>query len=188
MYSSADWSITPRPIYPADGRKVFDIYTGPLSLRPEIKQTLGEFPFPAFWGPAAGVNTPQGPAEAASSWIAAAAKYVEERHQPGLHLIYLPHLDYNLQRLGPAHPAIHEDLQIIDAIVGTWWTFSTPATWACCCCRSTASPRWTHPCILTECFESRAGSRSRKSSAWNCWTPGQSRVCGGGSSGRPHLC
>src|SRR5947209_4758746 len=26
MYSTADWSITPRPIYPADGRKVFDIY------------------------------------------------------------------------------------------------------------------------------------------------------------------
>jgi len=25
MYSSADFAITPRPIYPADGRKVFDI-------------------------------------------------------------------------------------------------------------------------------------------------------------------
>ena len=25
MYSSADWSLTPRPMYPADGRKVFDI-------------------------------------------------------------------------------------------------------------------------------------------------------------------
>src|SRR6187549_173094 len=29
MYSSADWSATPRPIYPADGRKVPDIYTAP---------------------------------------------------------------------------------------------------------------------------------------------------------------
>src|SRR5207253_6053844 len=29
MYSSADYSITPRPMYPADGRKVFDIYTRP---------------------------------------------------------------------------------------------------------------------------------------------------------------
>src|SRR5438128_175468 len=26
MYSSADYSITPRPMYPADGRKFFDIY------------------------------------------------------------------------------------------------------------------------------------------------------------------
>ena len=27
MYSTADYSITPRPMYPADGRKVFDIYS-----------------------------------------------------------------------------------------------------------------------------------------------------------------
>ena len=54
MYSSADYTIKfPRPMYPADGRKVFDIYTWPYSIRPEIKQALGEFPFPTFWGPAA---------------------------------------------------------------------------------------------------------------------------------------
>ena len=62
MYSSADWSITPRPMYPADGRKVFDIYAWPYSVRTEIKQELGEFPFPAFWGPAAGLElTVSGP-------------------------------------------------------------------------------------------------------------------------------
>src|ERR1051325_7640637 len=70
MYSTADWSITPRPMYPADGRKVFDIYTGPHSIRPEIKRDLGEFPFFSFWGPAAGVDTQQGKADAASRWIA----------------------------------------------------------------------------------------------------------------------
>jgi len=118
MYSSADWSMTPRPAYPADGRKVFDIYTGPMALRPEIKKVLGEFPFPTFWGPAAGVKSPQGGPDAASRWIAAAAKWMEERHHPTLNLIYLPHLDYNLQRLGPAHPAIAGDLQAIDALVG----------------------------------------------------------------------
>src|SRR5436190_1083525 len=50
MYSTADYSITPRPMYPADGRKVFDIYTHPSGIRGDIKQVLGEFPFPAFWG------------------------------------------------------------------------------------------------------------------------------------------
>jgi predicted AlkP superfamily pyrophosphatase or phosphodiesterase len=70
MYSSADYSITPRPMYPADGRKVFDVYTWPFAIRPEIKRDLGEFPFPAFWGPAAGVQTPQGAPDAASRWIA----------------------------------------------------------------------------------------------------------------------
>jgi predicted AlkP superfamily pyrophosphatase or phosphodiesterase len=118
MYSSADYSITPRPIYPADGRKVFDIYTWPYSIRPEIKRDLGEFPFPTFWGPAAGRQSPQGPPDAASRWIAASAKWIEERFRPTLSLIYLPHLDYNLQRLGPRHPDIGKDVRAIDAIVG----------------------------------------------------------------------
>ena len=118
MYSTADWSITPRPAYPADGRKVFDIYTGPMSLRQEIKKDLGEFPFPTFWGPAAGVKSPQGGPDAASRWIAESAKWIENKHRPTLSLIYLPHLDYNLQRLGPKHPEIQADLRAIDAIVG----------------------------------------------------------------------
>ena len=118
MYASADYSITPRPMYPADGRKVFDIYTAPSSIRAEIKKDLGEFPFPAFWGPAAGINSPKGPADAVSRWIAESAKWTETKYQPTLSLVYLPHLDYNLQRLGPADPAITQDLKQIDAIVG----------------------------------------------------------------------
>ena len=118
MYSSADWSMTPRPMYPADGRKVFDIYTAPISLRDEIKRDLGEFPFATFWGPAAGMKSPQGGPDAASRWIAESARWIENRHQPTLNLIYLPHLDYNLQRLGPTHPAIARDIEAVDAIVG----------------------------------------------------------------------
>ncbi len=118
MYSTVDWSITPRPMYPADGRKVFDIYTHPSSIRHDIKNDLGEFPFPSFWGPAAGLETPQGKADAVSRWIAEAAKWIEERHRPDLHLVYLPHLDYNLQRYGPNDPRIHESIRAIDEIVG----------------------------------------------------------------------
>src|SRR6202142_4241060 len=139
MYSSVDYSLTPRPMYPADGRKVFDIYSWPYSIRSEIKHDLGEFPFFGFWGPAAGRDTPQGKADAASRWIAESAKWIENKYAPTLNLIYLPHLDYNLQRHGPffegragsplpadgAHgvtrptnPKIHRDLHEIDAIVG----------------------------------------------------------------------
>ncbi len=110
MYSTADFSITPRPMYPADGRKIFDVYTHPPELRTEIKKDLGEFPFPSFWGPMAGLPS--------TAWIAASAKWIEDRHQPNLQLVYLPHLDYNLQRLGPDDPAIWQDLAEIDAIVG----------------------------------------------------------------------
>ncbi len=102
MYSSADYSITPRPMYPADGRKVFDIYAWPYSIRTEIKADLGEFPFPAFWGPAAGKRSPAGGPDAASRWIAESAKWIETRYRPTLSLVYLPHLDYSFQRLGPA--------------------------------------------------------------------------------------
>ncbi len=118
MYSTADYSITPRPMYPADGRKVFDIYTWPPGLRYDAKEKLGEFPFPAFWGPAAGINTPQATRDAVSVWIAESAKWTERRYLPTLSLVYLPHLDYNLQRRGPQDPAIHQDLRDIDGIVG----------------------------------------------------------------------
>jgi predicted AlkP superfamily pyrophosphatase or phosphodiesterase len=101
MYSSVDYSITPRPMYPADGRKIFDIYTWPYSIRTEIKKDLGEFPFFGFWGPAAGMDIPQGRADCATRWIAESAKWIENRFSPALNLIYLPHLDYNLQRHGP---------------------------------------------------------------------------------------
>ncbi len=118
MYSSADWSVTPRPMYPADGRKLFDIYAWPYGVRDELKRELGEFPFAGFWGPAAGLDSPQGPADGATRWIAAAARIIEQRHQPTLNLVYLPHLDYNLQRLGPGDPRIDRDLRQADDIAG----------------------------------------------------------------------
>lgn len=118
MYSTADISITPRPMYPADGRKVFDIYTHPAALRYNIKEKLGEFPFPAFWGPAAGVDTPQATRDAVSHWIAESAKWVERKDAPTLALVYLPHLDYNLQRCGNIEQLVASDLNDIDLIVG----------------------------------------------------------------------
>jgi predicted AlkP superfamily pyrophosphatase or phosphodiesterase len=101
MYSSVDYSITPRPMYPVDGRKFFDVYSWPYSIREKIKKDLGEFPFFSFWGPAAGIDSPQGKADTASRWIAESAKWIENKYSPTLNLIYLPHLDYNLQRRGP---------------------------------------------------------------------------------------
>ncbi len=108
MHSTADFAITPRPLYPADGRKVFDVHTQPMGMREELKNDLGPFPFPAFWGPAAGI--------ASSEWIAASAKWVEEKHSPTLSLVYLPHLDYPLQKDGPLAANIPEELRKIDKV------------------------------------------------------------------------
>lgn len=109
MYSTADFTITPRPLYPADGSKHFDVHTQPMDMRDALKADLGPFPFPAFWGPAAGI--------ASSEWIAASAKWVEEKHSPTLSLVYLPHLDYCLQKDGPDAPNIPDEVAAIDRVV-----------------------------------------------------------------------
>jgi predicted AlkP superfamily pyrophosphatase or phosphodiesterase len=110
MYSTADLTMTPRPLYPADGRKVFDIHTQPMELREKVKADLGPFPFPSFWGPGAGI--------ACSEWIAKAARWTEERESPTLSLVYLPHLDYCLQKFGPGAPEIAPELAAIDQVAG----------------------------------------------------------------------
>lgn len=110
MYSSADWSVTPRPIYPADGRKIPGLYSHPPPLHQEMEQALGSFPFFHFWGPKADI--------ASSRWIADAALWQFQRDPAELTLVYLPHLDYNLQRLGPDDPAITADITAIDAVAG----------------------------------------------------------------------
>ncbi|MEO0335676.1 MAG: nucleotide pyrophosphatase/phosphodiesterase family protein, partial [Pseudomonadota bacterium] len=113
MYSSAEYSVTPRPMYPADGRKIPDCYAYPLSLRDELTEKLGQFPLFKFWGPMTSIES--------SQWIADAAAYVYEKQQPELNLVYLPHLDYNLQRLGPKHPDVLKDVAEIDKVVSDLW-------------------------------------------------------------------
>jgi predicted AlkP superfamily pyrophosphatase or phosphodiesterase len=113
MYSSADWSATPRPMYPADGRKIPDHYAHPYALHGELDAKLGPFPLFRFWGPLTDIS--------ATEWIAQATLHVMQTRNPTLTLAYLPHLDYNLQRLGPdlAHPRVLQDLRELDAVCGT---------------------------------------------------------------------
>ncbi len=53
-----------------------------------------------------------------SRWIAASARKVFDEKKPTLTLVYLPHLDYNLQRLGPRHERIREDVREVDEVAG----------------------------------------------------------------------
>jgi predicted AlkP superfamily pyrophosphatase or phosphodiesterase len=110
MYSTADWSVTPRPIYPADGRKIPDLYTHPAHLRARLTAELGPFPFFEFWGPKAGLPS--------SEWIADASLAVDRWHAPTLLFVYLPHLDYDLQRFGPTDSRTRANLAAIDAVCG----------------------------------------------------------------------
>ena len=109
MYSSADFSVTPRPQYHADGVKAPDCYSYPPELRDELQKDLGQFPLFNFWGPNANIK--------ATKWIADSSMWVENRHNPTLTLIYLPHLDYCLQKFGPDFSKITKELNEIDNTV-----------------------------------------------------------------------
>ncbi len=110
MGTQADISVTPRPNYLADGGKVFDIATYPYKIKNSLKAELGEFPFKNFWGPAAGL--------ASSQWIARASQWIEQNQKPDLNLVYLPHLDYDLQRFGPRSAEARQARLDIDNLVG----------------------------------------------------------------------
>lgn len=94
--SHADLAVTPRPTYWADGRKGPDVHAHPTALRARLNERLGPFPLFEFWGPRAGI--------ASTRWIVDAALDVLRTERPGLTLVYLPHLDYDLQRFGPDGP------------------------------------------------------------------------------------
>lgn len=114
-YSACDVVVQARPIYKADGRKIPDCYTNPPELRDRLQRPiasggLGTFPLFRFWGPMADITS--------SAWIASAAIEVFEAYTPTLSLVYLPHLDYGLQKLGPDHTDIPRHVEEIDAEVG----------------------------------------------------------------------
>jgi predicted AlkP superfamily pyrophosphatase or phosphodiesterase len=110
MGASHDFGVTPRPIYKSDGRKLPDCYAQPSELRDELTRELGAFPLFHFWGPATTI--------ASSRWIADAALHVRRTRSPTLTLVYLPHLDCDLQRFGPDDPRIATSLAEIDAVAG----------------------------------------------------------------------
>lgn len=108
MYSTVDYSLTPRPQYRADGQKIPDVYSYPPQLRDQMQKELGQFPLFNFWGPNTNIRS--------SRWIADASMKTDALYDPTLTLIYLPHLDYNPQRHGPDHPSVKQDLREIDAV------------------------------------------------------------------------
>jgi len=115
MYSDVDWSVTPRPMYLADGRKIPDCYTEPPELRDELQAELGRFPLFKFWGPMAGIES--------SAWIAAAGEHIEREHSPTLSLVYLPHLDYAFQKYGPGADESRVALRELDGVLDRLLSF-----------------------------------------------------------------
>jgi predicted AlkP superfamily pyrophosphatase or phosphodiesterase len=108
--AQVDWSITPRPFYPADGRKIPAVYSQPTEYGADLERVVGPFPFFDFWGPKSGLPS--------SRWLADAAIRTLATRSPTLTLLYLPHLDYDFQRFGPDDPRSRKAVQDVDAILG----------------------------------------------------------------------
>ncbi len=110
MNTSAQATVTPRPVYHHDGAKSPDFYAHPAPLKGLIAQKHGTFPLFNFWGPTAGA--------ASTRWIAESFITAWDDQQPDLGLCYLPHLDYDLQRFGPTGPHLTPNLRELDACAG----------------------------------------------------------------------
>lgn len=110
MGADVDWTVTPRPVYYADGRKEQDCYTFPPELHDELTAALGVFPLFHYWGPRAGLPS--------SDWVGRAARQIMTGYDPDLTLVYLPHLDYDLQRYGPDTPQAAAAAAELDTVVG----------------------------------------------------------------------
>jgi predicted AlkP superfamily pyrophosphatase or phosphodiesterase len=110
MGADVNWTVTPRPIYYADGRKEPDCYTDPPELHDELTAKLGTFPLFTYWGPGAGL--------ASSKWICKAAEQIMADHDPDLTLVYVPHLDYDLQRFGPDDSRAAAAAAELDEVLG----------------------------------------------------------------------
>lgn len=112
---AADIVVTPKPRHTADGRTIPDCWTQPTELNERLAGELGVFPLQHYWGPLANLES--------SRWIARCARIVWREHEPDLQFTYVPHLDYDAQRLGPTHPqtvrALADVLEVLGELVST---------------------------------------------------------------------
>jgi hypothetical protein len=106
---AADIVLTPKPEHTPEGKTLTACWSAPRDLYSRLSNELGPFPLHHYWSPMAGLPS--------SDWILKAAERVWKREKPDLQLVYVPHLDFNLQRLGPGNPAVVKDLADVDALL-----------------------------------------------------------------------
>lgn len=104
--ADADFIVTPAPIHEPDGSMKLWCYSKPDDLYPQLLAKLGHFPLQHYWGPLANIES--------TKWILRAANLLHAMHAPNFHWIYLPHLDYAMQKFGPNAPQSRAALKELD--------------------------------------------------------------------------
>lgn len=106
---SVDETLSPAPIHKHSGHMIMATYSEPAGLYDALTGAVGKkLPLWRYWGP---LSSHKG-----SDVIAAfLARRLELPDAPGLMVAYLPGLDYDLQRHGPAHPSVTRALKAVCA-------------------------------------------------------------------------
>jgi predicted AlkP superfamily pyrophosphatase or phosphodiesterase len=109
--TSADIAITPSPIEDEDNNLLeMNCWTNPDEFYDLLEDEYGHFPLQAYWGPGASAES--------SEWILTAAIEAIKRYDLDLLWVYVPHLDYAGQRVGPSDEAFVEELSAVDELLG----------------------------------------------------------------------
>lgn len=112
---AADIVLTPKPDHGPDGKLTSLCWSEPRDLVPQLFAQFGPFPLMNYWGPMAAI--------ASSQWIAKASAWIWSHQSPALQLVYIPHLDYDLQRFGPSSPqarqAVRDAADAVDPLVSS---------------------------------------------------------------------
>jgi predicted AlkP superfamily pyrophosphatase or phosphodiesterase len=92
--TDSDFIISPAPIHKHDGGIIQTCFSKPEELYLRLCKKLGRsFNLKNYWGPMANISS--------SKWITKATIEIMRTVTPDLFLVYLPHLDYELQKSGP---------------------------------------------------------------------------------------
>ena len=106
----ADYVCMPAPIHKPDGSEDLWCYTKPQEFYGDLLSEFGHFPLKHFWGPIANIKS--------TKWILDSAGACAEQFHPNFFYIYLPHLDYAAQKLGPDSDLAIAALGELDTVIG----------------------------------------------------------------------
>ena len=90
---AVDFVVSPAPIHKHGGGMIMENYTKPNALGKPLTRASGTFPLHRYWGPLASPKV--------GSIIVKNAEAALDAVSPDIAFLYLPTLDYDLQRFGP---------------------------------------------------------------------------------------
>lgn len=112
MGETVDLLLSPAPVHKHRGGIIQDCYSQPPELYVSLCRGLGRsFNLRHYWGPLA--------SRKATRWITGATVEVMASVAPDLLLTYLPHLDYTLQKNGPAdvYPCRRAFAELVEQLI-----------------------------------------------------------------------